>query len=662
MAALVAASAGFCQEPTRTPSGRITLCVADIHDNTYTVPAENSGRLSIFGCRNGSFSGKVLAVCDGSVRALSASVTDLVLEGPGRQTVFIKKENISVRYAVEWDGGIPQKWGGIKGPDILLESPLPEFPASADGKAVVPVWVTVRVPKDAPAGVYAGHLAVAAEGSPPVTVPVAVSVSDWTLPDPQDYRVWIEVIQQPDTLAAEYGLPLWSERHWQMIGKSLRLISATGSRVVYIPLICRTNYGNEQSMVRWVKRSDGTYAYDYSVMERYLDCVTANLGTPKIVAFIVWENHLALPKQPAASPVEIKGAPGSWEWRETTFARALQERAGKGPFVTVYDPETKTVDPVILPRYDDPAAKDLWKPLWEGVRKRMSAAGLEKAMMLAQVSDKRPAKEEVAFWNEISGGLPWVSCSHNPIWPPGSAQATGHLYGIGTVGYAAVALSHFFNLNPEKGRYYGWQDPLLRVQYWRFGWFNSNPLSTIRHEAEANITGMQRGVGHIGGDFWPCFKNAAGKRTGTVTDRFPESYWHSLDVGSWLLAPGPDGPVATARLEVFREGVQECEARIAVERVLTDADLRAKLGGELAARAQSLLDERLKSIWKSRGAGDADFEKYGLVDYRTYGYDIAEAWKKTRQEGHSWFLASEWDRRAAALFSLAGEVEKAIGR
>ena len=28
-----------------------------------------------------------------------------------------------------------------------------------------------------------------------------------------------------------------------------------GSRMVYVPLICYTNFGNEQSMVRWIKKS-----------------------------------------------------------------------------------------------------------------------------------------------------------------------------------------------------------------------------------------------------------------------------------------------------------------------------------------------------------------------------------------------------------------------
>ena len=39
--------------------------------------------------------------------------------------------------------------------------------------------------------------------------------------------------------------------------------------------------------------------------------------------------------------------------------------------------------------------------------------------------------------------------------------------------------------------------------------------------------------------------------------------------------------MATTRLEVFREGVQECEARICLEQALTDEQLAARLGPDL---------------------------------------------------------------------------------
>ena len=101
---------------------------------------------------------------------------------------------------------------------------LPGEPTPVYG-AVVPVWVTVKVPADAQPGDYRATLTVGANGKR-LSVPVEVRVSGFRLPEPKDYRTFVELVESPDTLAVEYGVPLWSEAHWKLIEKSLSLIAA----------------------------------------------------------------------------------------------------------------------------------------------------------------------------------------------------------------------------------------------------------------------------------------------------------------------------------------------------------------------------------------------------------------------------------------------------
>ena len=176
----------------------------------------------------------------------------------------------------------------------------------------------------------------------------------------------------------------------------------------------------------------------------------------------------------------------------------------------------------------------------------------------------------------------------------------------------------------------------------------------MRHEAECQITGNQRGLGRLGGDFWRCVKNKAGRRGGIVTDRYPESYWHNLNIMDWFLAPVAAGPVGTTRLEMIREGVQECEARIAIESVLTDPAGKAKLGEELAKRAQAFLDDQQRNVWRAKGATEDAF-KVGIVsDYRVYDYDLVTQWKANA--GNEWYVKSGWAGRVGQLNALAAEV------
>ena len=74
------------------------------------------------------------------------------------------------------------------------------------------------------------------------------------MPDTGNLHTFVDLIECPDTSALEYNVPLWSEKHWGMIAEVFKVIRQTGSRTVYIPLIAHTNLGNEESMVRWVKK------------------------------------------------------------------------------------------------------------------------------------------------------------------------------------------------------------------------------------------------------------------------------------------------------------------------------------------------------------------------------------------------------------------------
>ena len=46
------------------------------------------------------------------------------------------------------------------------------------------------------------------------------------------------------------------------------------------------------------------------------------------------------------------------------------------------------------------------------IRKRMEKRGLDKTMMLGMVSDLWPDKEQVTFWKEVSGEMPWAISAH----------------------------------------------------------------------------------------------------------------------------------------------------------------------------------------------------------------------------------------------------------
>ena len=335
-----------------------------------------------------------------------------------------------------------------------------------------------------------------------------------------------------------------------------------------------------------------------------------------------------------------------------SWAAARWNLRGKGPAVTALDPASGKTETVYLPRWDNPAAKPLWQPLMAEIRKRMEKRGLADTMMLGMASDAWPTKDELAAIAEVAGNLPWASHTH------GGSRVGAKMHNIAPLGYTALVWEVAYAPDPGVGRTYGWKRPELVVQFRRFTSLNHMSPASIMHFEEVNITGHQRGLGRIGADNWPTIRNKQGERREWPWARYPQSLWHSLNLMSHMLVPGPAGPVASIRYEYLREGIQQCEARIAIERILTDEARKARLAPDLAKKCQDVLDERLRETW--RAGSDMQLTGRDYASAKLAGDSYGPIY--TGISGHFWFAASGWQDRTQAFYALAGEVVKKAGQ
>ncbi len=658
----------------------------------------------IVGARNGRFSGKFVLGATEPLRGVRIAAGDLALDSGG----VIRGGDIEIRYGQPWGAERGLHGAGTyaydKSPDGAKEFPYPRSPTilgalfnappeevavSAPGRAgsdyvsdpripappdrvagaVLPVWLTVRVPKDAAPGLYRGRVTASVEGAPPREIAVELAVADWTLPDPAQFVAWADAVQSPDTLALEYDTPLWSDRHWELITRSFDLLGALGNKVVYVPLIARTNAGNEESLVRWKDLGGGRYEPDFAVMDRYLDLWERRVGPPAIVVLNVWEIYFSDNKQ-------LK--PGFDAGELSKEALAAKEAAKeRGPAVTALDPTTGRVEHRFLPRLDTPEGRAPWPAMIRGTLERLARRGWGDRVMFGLMSDAWPAKHEAAFYAEAAGrSVPWFSDSHMGIADlardmqalasgtasrsmreaayPGVTSPKDEIAVLQQAGYSARVWSNYFPCRSETGESRrGWSrsDPIY-VMHDRHA--NLHPMTRWRTIVEMNVVGEQRGIGRLGGDWWPAVKDRHGRRAALVRNRYPEASWRNLDMNIQLLAPGPDGAVATYRYEALRDGLQTAEARIFIERALNDPKLKPRISPALAARAESLLLRRSRLLTK---AGSALI----LAGPETYRVSNERAWFMwANTAGHAWYLGADWRRMDLELFQMAGEIARAL--
>ncbi len=570
----------------------------------YGDPNEPLQPVRIVGARGGEFSAMVVAGSTEPIRGLRVTASELSSDG-GRAT--IRAENVQIRFArldqiayqrPPWFDGLTDE----PAQEIRVHPASGEAPYRQGGGALQPVLITADVPRDAAAGNYRGKVTISAEGSDSVVVPVELSVAGWTLPEPRQFRTYVGIYQSPVSLALRYGVDVWSQEHWRLMEKSFALLARVGNRIVHVPLSNRTQLGNDEGMVYWLRRPDGSFDYDFSVLDRYLDLVQKHLGIPDFVVLHVWHS-------------------GGWASRA-----AKQQNT-----VTVVDPAGGRHERMQVPGFGTEESKQFWQPVLTAIRQRLAKRGMEQTMCLGILSDGTAEPEVFAAFDEIvPGGAGWMRACHSvtretePYPLKGGGRVVCHEFCYG------MTIADPNGELPPVWKQRAWPG----VAFIRHNFDHNLSLLKYRTLAERALYCGTRGIGRIGLDFWRVAEDNRGQ-SHPVFNRWPHSSCAQREPNLYeLAAAGPDGPISTVRFEQLREGVEQAEAMIFVAEAV--GEHAEKLGPELADRCRQLLGERIRFCLRCCP------ERYGQHYFRSYHH--------------------QWQQLNAELFATAAEVFAALGQ
>ncbi len=565
--------------PEARPGG-LQVWTEDIHRRCFDRdfgPAGGAVRpVRIVGARNGLFSGQVAVGSGRRLAGLKAQAGDLV--GPGGAK--IPGSAVRVRYGVGHGtseigvGKLSANAQGGRGmesvnkklallrydPDVKAppglrgrkyrawqESILAkikfydhlthEVPKSLPADSCLPVWVTVKVPAKAAAGEYRGELSISAGGKS-VKVPLRLQVMDWTVPEPRDFGTIMALEPSPYSVAKHYKVKLWSDRHFKLMEKSYRLLGEIGGDMVLVPVLLGTEFGNgNDSMIRW-KKAGGKYECDFKILERFLKMVK-RYQKPRCISFVVCHSTQG--------------------W-------------GKGKD----KPQVLSVDgkPLDVPKPGTAAAAALWRPLTEGLKKVMAKHGMAKSLHWGYLGDSfvGPVNETIKMFAKLAPGVGWARGAHG--WGKENSP-----FSFGTT----VRISGFpMDRRSKKLRSQkGWQRKWVRLVFTRVENATANVygfsgLIRYRQAPEAAITAGSNGIGRWGADYWAKTYTCWGNVSPTVLS---------------VLWPGPAGAEGGARFECLREGLQQTEARIFLEKKLENKSYAAGAGGRAV---QELLNGRIR--------------------------------------------------------------------
>ena len=163
----------------------------------------------------------------------------------------------------------------------------PAATTRVEAGTVQPVWLDIHVPADAKPGIYRGTIKTLSnsplkgENSSPLrggwegSLPIVLEVADRVLPAPSQWSFHLDLWQNPYAAARYFDVPLWSQQHFDKMRPTMELLAAAGEKVITCSVISRPWNGQTfdpfESMIAKMKQLDGTWKYDYTVFDRWVE-------------------------------------------------------------------------------------------------------------------------------------------------------------------------------------------------------------------------------------------------------------------------------------------------------------------------------------------------------------------------------------------------------
>ena len=356
------------------------------------------------------------------------------------------------------------KWGEVLVADVLDINDSMTVPAGRKQ----PVWMTVSVPSDARPGKYSGKLTVTSSNAKARSLNVELTVADHVLPPARDWAFHLDLWQNPYSVSRYENVPLWSEAHFEAMRPVMRMLAEAGQKSVTATIMSRPWNGQTEdafgSMVTKIRRIDGTWLYDYTIFDRWVEFMFS-LGIDRQIncySMIPWALQFDYIDQATSSPATFQAAPGSEEYNEywgafiADFARHLKAKGWfEKTMIAMDERPLESMQAVLgLIRKVEPAFK-------------ISLAGNYHEPVIYDIVD---------FSETFSGKQEF----------PESAKAKRKELGLTTTFYTCCAEAHpnmFVISNPDEAAWLGWfaqaegYDGYLR---WAYNSWTLDPLTDAR--------------------------------------------------------------------------------------------------------------------------------------------------------------------------------------
>ncbi len=274
-----------------------------------------------------------------SITKVAAEISDLISDDGDIVSADIAQLRF-VKYVItdEFVGGC-----GYRKPEDFASSLAADALDNVSSYAIKaketrPAWITINVPHNARPNTYSGTIKLNIEGQVDQVFTLNLTIVPKTLPPPLDWKFHLDLWQNPFAVARMHQVELWSDAHWKLLRPLMKNLADAGQKVITVSLNKRPwggqTFDQFETMLEWKKKKDGTWEYDYSVFDNWVQFMM-DLGIKNQIScysMVPWGNEFYYFDENKNSEIKIKAPPGTKEFEAlwipflSQFKKHLKEK------------------------------------------------------------------------------------------------------------------------------------------------------------------------------------------------------------------------------------------------------------------------------------------------------------------------------------------------
>jgi hypothetical protein len=214
---------------------------------------------------------------------------------------------------------------GIENYDSSLVADVLEplkTPFSLEARVPKLIWISVDIPPDADPGIYTGTITVAEGRKKGVDFQLEVEVLTPQLPPPSGWSFHLDLWQNPFSVARYFNVEPWSAEHFEKMRPTMEMLANAGQKCITSTITGKPWGGQTfdpfQSMVKKTKYTDGTWSYDYSVFDAWVE-FAMECGIDRQIncySMVSWSNEYNYFDESRGQEVAVSCKPGDQAYNE----------------------------------------------------------------------------------------------------------------------------------------------------------------------------------------------------------------------------------------------------------------------------------------------------------------------------------------------------------